>query len=154
MEDQRDAVAAVGNFLKINGYDSLLEASERRSVDFQTLWNEIMRDAGVPEHEPPEIIPRHGMEDIQDELSRWPQFIPLPEPGQDHNDDKCPHISLLIATLDHFDAFLDAETDYVNRRTQYKMRDIVRVARHLGAKGNDSLFEFFGIIEKDDTQWT
>ena len=57
-EDQNNAKRAVVYFLKINDYQSLMDACERRSIDGQTLWNEIMQDAGIPENEMPEKIQR------------------------------------------------------------------------------------------------
>ena len=55
-EDQAEASRAVMHFLKINGYRHLMDACERRGIDGQTLWNVIMQDAGIPEHEMPALI--------------------------------------------------------------------------------------------------
>ena len=79
--------------------------------------------------------------------------------GKDVFIEKCPTHSYregvaLKKAVEYHKRIIQLNESTVQSPVTKKMRDIVRVARHLGAKGNDSLLEFFGIIEKDDTQWT
>ncbi len=53
---EKRASKAMVTFLTDSGFVNLAEACEDLGLEPQELWNQIMREAGVPEHEMPVMI--------------------------------------------------------------------------------------------------
>ena len=50
------------------------------------------------------------------------------------------------ATLDDFDAALEAGVSFEGEKTKAAMQELINYARSRGAKGNDCLFEFLASL--------
>ncbi len=54
--EQARVARAAGDFLRFGGHKNLAAACEDLGMEPVELWNQIMREAGIPEHEPPLMI--------------------------------------------------------------------------------------------------
>ncbi len=57
LNDRREAESAVCRFLVRHRYISLDEACQTQDLTLPALWDRILREAGLPECEPPAFSP-------------------------------------------------------------------------------------------------